>query len=197
MNHQLDRLFSILSNERFLLMQGLANNDPVYIQPYDVKNEDQAVSMIHSLIQRLRNSGIKVAVADLFQLLLDELRDEQLLDEYADDKADYDKRDLLGDLKNHADAKTRIVPRLAKVMNREGVQLTLLTGVGHVYPFLRAHTILESITPEMMRHPLVMFFPGEYSHTPRLGSQLRLFGTIPPKGYYRAINLDHYRIAQS
>lgn len=178
-------------------MQGLLNSDPVYVQPYDVKNEDQAASMIHSLIQRLRNSGIKVAVADLFQLLLDELRDEQLLDIYAADNTEFDRQDLFGDLKNFADAKTRIVPRLAQVMNREGVQLTLLTGVGHVYPFLRAHTILDSIAPEMMRHPLVMFFPGEYSYTQSLGSQLRLFGTIPPKGYYRAFNLDHYRIAHS
>ncbi len=43
MNHQLDRLFSILSDGNFLSMQGLANEVPIFIQPYDVREEDQEV----------------------------------------------------------------------------------------------------------------------------------------------------------
>lgn len=197
MNHQLDRLFSILSNASFLSMQGLANEVPIFIQPYDVRQEDQEASLIRALAQRLRTSGVKVAEVDLFQLLLDELKEEGLLDAFTDEDAGYDRQDLLQDLRNYADAESRIVPRLLKLMEEDGVQLTLVSGVGHIFPFLRAHTLLDSIQPVMMHHPLVMFFPGEYIQMPGLGSQLRLFGSLPAKGYYRAFNLDHYRLAHA
>lgn len=197
MNDQLDRLFSILSHGNFLSMQGLANEVPIFIQPYDVKEEDQQSTIIRALAQRLRTSGIKVAEVDLFQLLLEELKEEGLLDAFTDEDAGYDREDLLRDLKNYADPKTRIVPRLVKIMEESGVQLTFVSGVGHIFPFLRAHTLLDSIQPVMMQHPLVMFFPGEYIQTPGLGSQLRLFGCLTAKGYYRAFNLDHYRLAHS
>lgn len=197
MNQPSDRLYSILSSESFLSMQGLANEVPIFIQPYDVKDEDRMAAMIRALAQRLRTSGIKVVEVDLFQLLLEELREEDLLDAFTDDNAGYERKDLLRDLKNYADPKSRLVPRLVKLTERDGVQLTLVSGVGHGFPFLRAHTLLDSIQPAMMLHPLVMFFPGEYIQTPGLGSQLRLFGSLPAKGYYRAFNLDHYRPAHS
>lgn len=197
MNHLLDRLFSILSSEGFLSMQGLANEVPIFIQPYDVREEDRVSAMIRALAQRLRTSGTKVAEVDLFQLLLEELKEEGLLDAFTDEDAGYDRQDLLRDIRNYADPKTRLVPRLVKIMEEDGVQITLVSGVGHVFPFLRAHTLLDSIQPAMMHHPLVMFFPGEYIQTPGLGSQLRLFGSLPAKGYYRAFNLDHYRLAHT
>ena len=178
-------------------MQGLANEVPIFIQPYDVREEDHESSMIRALAQRLRTSGIKVAEVDLFRLLLEELKEEGLLDAFTDEDAGYDRQDLLRDLKNYADPKSRIVPRLLQIMQEDGVQLTLVSGVGHIFPFLRAHTLLDSIQPVMMHHPLVMFFPGEYIQTPGLGSQLRLFGSLTAKGYYRAFNLDHYRLAHT
>jgi len=48
--------------------------------------------------------------------------------------------------------------------------VTLLTGVGRVFPFLRTHTLLESLQPAMMRHPLILFFPGQYIQEPGIGS---------------------------
>lgn len=192
-----ERLFQILSSEAFLAMRGLANEVPIFIQPYDVRQEDRTADMVRGLAQRLLNEGVKVVEADLFRLFLDELEDEGLLDAFIDEDAGYDRNDLLRDLRNHADPRQRLVPRLAGIMAEEGVRITLLTGVGHIFPFLRAHTLLDSIQPAMMNHPLVMFFPGEYIHTPDRGSQLRLFGSLPAKGYYRAFNLDHYRPAHA
>ena len=58
MNSQLDRLFSILSHKSFLTMQGLANEVPIFIQPYDVEAEDKTASLIRALAQRLRSISI-------------------------------------------------------------------------------------------------------------------------------------------
>jgi len=194
MNQSLESLFKILSSERFLTMQGLANEVPIFIKTYEVAEEDRMAGMIKALGSRLRNSGIKVAEVDLFNLLLDELRDEGLLDDLIQDEPAFDRADLYDTLKNHADPTSRLVPRLVRQMEDENVKLTLLSGVGHIFPFLRAHTLLDSIQPAMMEHPVVLFFPGEYTQTEGLGSQLRLFGSLPSKGYYRAFNLDHYRL---
>ena len=194
MNHSLESLFQILSSERFLTMQGLANEVPIFIKTYDVSEEDRMAGLVKALGSRLRNSGIKVAEIDLFHLLLDELREEGLLDDLVQDETTFDRADLYDTLKNHADPSSRLVPRLVRQMEDQEIKLTLLSGVGHIFPFLRAHTLLDSIQPAMMEHPVILFFPGEYTQTEGLGSQLRLFGTQPSKGYYRAFNLDHYRL---
>lgn len=194
MNALSQHLFSVLSSERFLSMQGLANEVPIFIQTYDVADEDQMTATVKALASRLRNAGIEAAELNLFGLLLEELKEEGLLDDLLVGEPSFNRVDLFDTLKNHADPTTRLVPRLVKRMEAPHVKLTLLSGVGHVFPFLRAHTLLDSIQPAMMRHPVVMFFPGEYNQVVGLGSQLRLFGSLPPKGYYRAINLDHYRL---
>lgn len=194
MNQTFDRLFEILSSPRFLRMEGLANEVPIFIKPYNVADEEGVAPMIRSLGQRLKSAGIKVAEIDLFELLLEELKEEGLLDDLIQDETTFGKEELLETLKNYADSRTRVVPRLVEIMQQTGNQMTLVTGVGHVFPFLRAHTLLDSIQPAMMRHPLIMFFPGEYQQMPGVGSQLRLFSTLPAKGYYRAFNLDHYQL---
>jgi len=114
------------------------------------------------------------------------------------DEATWQKVDVLDTLKNYSDPKSHLIPRLIRAIGNDGNQLTLITGPGRVFPFLRTHTILESLQPAMLRHPVVIFFPGEYVQDPLGGSHLRLFGSIPsPKinnPYYRATNLDHYRL---
>lgn len=116
-----DRLYHILSSERFLSMQGLANEVPIFIHAYEVANEDRVLAMIKSLASRVRNTGIQVAEVDLFDLFLAELRDEGLLDDFINDETTFDRKSLLGDLKNYA-AATRLVPRLVRVMEDAGAR---------------------------------------------------------------------------
>lgn len=197
MNHLSERLFHILSSPAFLAMQGLANEVPLFIQTYDPAHEDSLRKMVESLVGRLRSKGIAVASLDLFDLVLAELEAHELLEDLLRDEASCEKIELLETLRNYSDPKTHLVPRLIGAIG-EGTQLTLITGSGRIYPFMRTHSILESLQPAMFRHPIVIFFPGEYSQDIGAGSHLRLFGTIPApsinKAYYRATNLDHYVI---
>lgn len=194
MSNETDRLFAILSSPAFLAMEGLTNEVPIFIHAYEVAQEDGVCAMIKALASRLRNAGVETAEADLFQLFLEELEAEDVLEGFIEGESEYDRNELLSALQSRADPKDRLVPRLVDLMEQEQARLTLLSGIGHIYPFLRAHSLLEAIQPAMMRHPVVMFFPGEYIQVPGKGSQLRLFGRIQPKDYYRAFNLAHYRI---
>ena len=192
-----ERLHQIFTNPDFLAMKGLANEVPLFIQAYDPAQEDSLRQIIGSLAVRLRNAGFSVKVLDLFDLVVAELTDNRLLEDLIANEGDYHKVELLETLKNYSNPRNRLIPRLVREIDRE-VQLTLITGSGRVYPFLRTHSLLESLQPAMLRHPVVIFFPGEYVQEPSGGSQLRLFGSIPSprinQPYYRAMNLDHYRV---
>jgi hypothetical protein len=193
-----ERLYQILSHPSFLSMRGLANEVPFFIQTYDPKDEDELRRMVDSLAARLQNAGVALKVLDLFELVLGELEENGILDELIQNETSFGKADLLETLQNYSDPDTHLIPRLIRAMGPEDTQLTLITGPGRIFPFLRTHTILESLQPAMLRHPVVILFPGEYVQDPEGGSHLRLFGSIPSprinNPYYRATNLDNYRL---
>lgn len=196
MNALPERLFQLLGKPDFLAMKGLANEVPLFIQTYEPAYEDAMRRMLENLVVRLRNKGIVVQTLDLFDLVLAELDEKHILADLLADEAKCQRVEVLETLQNYSDPKKRLIPRLIKTMGGEETQLTLVTGPGRIFPFLRTHTILENLQPAMLRHPVVIFFPGEYLQDAEGGSHLRLFGTIPaPKidnPYYRATNLDRY-----
>jgi hypothetical protein len=198
LNDLSERLFKILSHPNFLEMKGLANEVPIFIQTYQPAEEDAIRRMLESLASRLQNSGITLTSLDLFNLVLEGLEEHEILEDLLRDEAQSEKAEVLETLQNYSDPKTHLIPRLIAAIGNDGAQLTLITGSGRVFPFLRTHTILESLQPAMLRHPVVIFFPGEYTQDPTGGSHLRLFGSIPSprinNPYYRATNLDHYHL---
>lgn len=198
MNQLAERLYGILGHRDFLTMKGLANEVPIFIQTYDPANEDAMRRTIDHLVSRLLNKGVAVGSIDLFELLLGELEEHGLLEDFIRDEPSNLRVENLETLQNYSDPRTHLIPRLVKTIEAVRSELTLITGSGRVYPFLRTHTILESLQPAMLRQPVVIFFPGEYAQELDGGSYLRLFGSIPApvinNPYYRATNLDRYTI---
>ena len=192
-----ETLFETLSHEDFLAMRGLANEVPIFVQTYDPVDDDALRQMLRRLSSRLRSVGVSVECVDLFDLVLDELEEHGVLTPLLEGEAEWDRADVLETLQNLADPKAHLVPRLVTAMGGPDTQLTLVTGSGRLYPFLRTHTILESLQPAMLQRPVVLFFPGEYAQDADGGSHLRLFGGVASpvitNPYYRAMNLDHYR----
>ena len=174
-----DRLFQIFASPDFLAMKGIANGVPIFIQAYDPADEDAVRGIVGSIANRLRNQGLAVRVLDLFDLMLAELEQGDNLHALVDNEANAEKVEFLHELRNLSDPKTHLIPRLIEAIGEEGTQLTLITGSGRVYPFLRTHSVLESTELAQLRHPVVIFFPGEYSQDAVGGSHLRLFGRLP------------------
>jgi len=193
-----ERLFQLFTKKDFIEMRGVAHEVPFYIQTYDVTKEDEIRIMVSNLDMRLRSAGVAVSTVDLFELVLSDLKKNDLLDELIANESDYSKKDLFETLQNISDPKTRLVPRIIEELSRDAAKLTVVTGSGRVYPFLRTHSILESLQPAMIKHPVIILFPGEYTQDEQGGSHLRLFGSVPsPKinnPFYRAVNLDHVKL---
>ena len=193
-----ERLFQLFTKKDFIEMRGIAHEVPFYIQTYDVSKEDEIRVMVSNLGMRLRSAGVAVSTIDLFELVLSDLRNNGSLEELITNESDFSKNDLFETLQNISDPKTRLVPRIVEEISKDAAKLTLITGSGRVYPFLRTHSILESLQPAMVRHPVIILFPGEYTQDEQGGSHLRLFGSVPsPKinnPFYRAVNLDHIKL---
>ena len=62
--------------------------------------------------------------------------------------------------------------------------IIFITGVGKIYPIMRAHKLLNNLFPFITNNPLILFFPGTYS-----GYGLDLFNEIKGDNYYRAFKL--------
>ena len=197
MNDLSERLFQIFRDPSFLSMRGQANEVPLFIQAYEPAREDGIRRMVQSLAVRLQTFGVTLQRIDLFDLVLKELEESHILEDLLRAEATFEKAEVLETLHNYSDPKAHLIPRLARAMGNNDTQLTFITGSGRIFPFLRTHTILESLQPVMVRHPVVIFFPGQYEQDTNGGSLLRLFGSIPSptivNPYYRATNLDHFR----
>jgi hypothetical protein len=194
------RLQEVLSRPEFLEMRGVAKEVPIFIQTYSPADEDQLRVVVKGAEQYLRKQGLRVKHVDLFELVLQLLESEGWLQEVLLHEASWSKGNLFDDLQNVADPSDSLVPKLMEALG-EDTQVSLITGSGRIYPFLRTHTILEALQPAMVRHPVVVFFPGEYSQDADGGSYLRLFGTTTASKFenphYRATNLDYYDIKSS
>lgn len=60
----------------------------------------------------------------------------------------------------------------------------IITGVGEVYPFMRAHNILNNMQSSFRDIPVVVAYPGTFD-----GGSLSLFGKLKDGNYYRAFDL--------
>ena len=175
-------------------MRGVAKEVPIFIQTYNPADDDELRRVVQGTEQVLRQQGIRVKHVDLFELVLELLVAKGYLDVVLEEEPEEQERSVRH-LQNVAEPTSALVPKLMEALGDDS-QVSLLTGSGRVYPFLRTHTILEALQPAMVRHPVVIFFPGEYKQDADGGSYLRLFGTSTASKienpHYRATNLDYF-----
>ena len=104
------------------------------------------------------------------------------------------KDKLLGQLQSILDVKPVLVPAIAKQLQEDTYDIVFLSGVGEVFPYIRSHQILNNLQSVIKNVPMVMFFPGKYTHSLELGSSLDLFGKLHDDNYYRAFNINEYKV---
>jgi hypothetical protein len=173
------RLQEILTRPEFLEMRGVAKEVPIFIQTYSPTDDDQLRLVVRGVEQHLRKQGLRVKHVDLFELVLQLLEAKGYLDVLLQEEPSWSKSDLFDTLQNVAEPTTGLVPKLMEALG-DDTQISLITGSGRVYPFLRTHTILEALQPAMVRHPVVIFFPGEYSQDADGGPTCACLAPAPP-----------------
>ena len=185
-----EHLLKVISSERFLKMQGLGNEIPFFICPFDpAKTEKMNKEVIEPLIKQLKHKGIRVLQIDLYDLSIELLKKRGIWDQTLEAENEISKSELKDLLQGVLDPAHHLIPAIAEKMEKDDFAVMFLTGVGEVFPYIRSHTVLNNLQSTAKDKPTIMFFPGEYNQSAEKGSSLTLFGKLLDDNYYRAFNI--------
>ena len=184
-----EHLFTVIQMPKFLRMEALGGEIPFFISTYQPEQELEIGKAIQGLKNKLERKGIEILELNLYDLVI-ELLDEQLgKGEIFALEQQMDKEAFKNALQSVLDITQVVMPRIRSIIEATNARVYFLTGVGNVYPFIRSHNILNNLQAIAKAAPTVLFFPGKYN-----GQSLELFGKLKDDNYYRAFNLDNYRI---
>ena len=183
-----DRLNQILpkvTSDAFLSGKGIGNEIAFYIFDYPPEAELRIREHIQFLREHIPKTqpGLRVSHVNLLDFVLAYLRQRNLLDKAIAMQKTKGDAFVLKQLATILHP-NRIAPVFAEVAQPDQHDLVLVSGVGSVYPLLRAHTLLNNLHAVLGQTPLVLFYPGRYD-----GQALRLFGKLQNDNYYRAFKL--------
>lgn len=189
-----EHLFKAISSERFLNKQGLNGEVPFYICPYPAKEGVAMVEDRLNLIERLGHAGVRVLDLSLYDLSLTLLEERGILEDVLEAESGLEKAEFRELLQGVLDVQEHLAPRIARAIEAEAHDVIFLSGVGEVYPYIRSHNVLNNLQSIVKDRPMVMFFPGEYTHSLANGGSLDLFGLLHDDKYYRAYNMINYEV---
>lgn len=188
-DNTINHIFEIVSNPRFINMEGLSGEIPFWVAPYDISEEREVETEIKYLVRKLKTNGLKPLCVDLFELSCEIIEENIGMEELKQIELDLDKSFFLDALQSTINIHDRFIPAIGKKVKETNPQMLFLKGVGKVYPFIRSHIVLNNLQSEIKDIPTLMFYPGEYS-----GRSLRLFNLLEDDNYYRAFNIYTYKL---
>ncbi len=192
LSSRLNQIVPRITSEAFLSSEGIGNEIACYIFDYPAQEELKVREHIRMMTDRLasHHSELRVLHLNLLDVVLAYLDQRGLFDKALKMEATKDATAVLRALKGPLVAE-KLRDFIAAEHHPADHDLVLLSGVGSVWPMLRAHSLLNCLHTVMGKTPLVMFYPGTFD-----GTTLRLFGQIATtasrphtKPYYRAFIL--------
>ena len=191
MHDRLHHLFSVISGRRFLEKQGLGNEVPFFICPYNPEDSVEMERLRRQLVKQLESAGVRILQIDLYDLSVELLKERGIWDRILEMETSISKEELKELLQGVLDPEANLVPAIASRMAGADFDVLFISGVGEVFPCIRSHSVLNNLQSTAKEKPTVMFFPGAYTHSPESGASLDLFGRLHNDKYYRAFNIFH------
>ncbi|WP_236082048.1 DUF1788 domain-containing protein [Acidipropionibacterium jensenii] len=186
---QEEHLFAVMSGQRFLHMEGLSNEVPFFIYPYDPENALEVAKARKRVTNRLAQAGITVRTINLYDLSIEILKDRGVWSRLVALEPGQDKDDFRELLQGMLDPQEHLAPAVRNKLSDGAFDIVYLTGIGEVFPYIRSHNVLNNLQSVVVGKPMLMFFPGRYDQSETLGSSLVLFGRLKDDQYYRAKNI--------
>jgi len=189
LSRQEEHLFAVLSGSRFLRMEGLSNEVPFFIYPYDAEYAFAVADSKKRIKRRLANKGIVVREVNLYDLTVEILKERGDWDEVLEVESQLDKSEFTEMLQSMLNPQQHLAPVIRERIADGAFDIFFLTGIGEVFPYIRSHNVLNNLQSVVSGKPMLMFFPGRYEQSNTLGSSLVLFGQLMDDQYYRAKNI--------
>lgn len=188
LNERFLALENDMSDASVLLDKGKANEIPFFIFDYDPKDELR----IRDEVIKLKRANPNIQEFDLFEIVVDLLKNEGYLETVKEYEKEYDSQTLLTQLfQPFLSLEADSNPLLDKIKNEaidDKEHIILITGVGKIYPIVRSHTLLNRLQPVIRKAPVVLMYPGRYNQKTTMC--LKLFDRLDDDNYYRAFPLE-------
>jgi len=189
LTHQEEHLFAVLSGERFLRMEGLSNEVPFFIYPYEPEHALSVAKAKKRIKNRLASRGVEVREINLYDLSVEILKGRGDWEEILEVESGLDKTEFAEMLQSMLNPQQHLAPAIRELLSDGEFDVVFLTGIGEVFPYIRSHNVLNNLQSIVVGKPMLMFFPGHYEQSDTLGSSLVLFGRLKDDQYYRAKNI--------
>lgn len=189
LSRQEEHLFAVLCGERFLKMEGLSNEVPFFIYPYEPEHALDVAKAKKRVKNRLAGKGIEVREINLYDLSVDVLKQRGDWDEVLEVEPELDKVEFTEMLQSMLNPQQHLALAIRERLADGEFDIVFLTGIGEVFPYIRSHNVLNNLQSVVVGRPMLMFFPGRYEQSDTLGSSLVLFGRLKDDQYYRAKNI--------
>lgn len=194
LDKRLERLKQRLEKQSFQENEGLSNEVGYYIFDYQPQNELEIREYLKELQTSPLTHRINLKVFDIFDIMVSEIEKIQKLtsSDPFDIIAQMEKTggltlvtQQINNLLKMSENNNAIVQYIQERIKDEERCVIFITGVGKVYPILRAHKILNTMHQIIDEYPVVMFYPGNYDEL-----SLQAFGEVKDQNYYRAFRID-------
>lgn len=181
-NERFKDLVEKVTSDDFYNNRGLANEVPFYIFDYDPKDELIVRENVKNyfLEEISKSERLKVVEIDLFDLLLESLKNDGIFDSIFKMEERRGSQVLYEKLKNSFNMEVILNYFGEKAKDKNFV---VVTGVGKIFPIVRTHALLHNLQNIFNDTKVLLFFPGEYTAV-----DLRLFG-FKDNNYYRAFRI--------
>lgn len=184
---RLNKIWDKITDEKFLANKGTGGEVRYYIFDYPPCDELIMREKIQSLKKQNHpdGDGFRIVEFDIYKMLIDILTEKGYLEKcikFEETKGmDYVYTAIAKMLRLTNDDNL-IVNKILNETPKDAV--VFLTGIGKVFPFVRAHNIINNLHQVLDTVPVVMFYPGVWT-----GQTLSLFETVNDGNYYRAFPL--------
>ena len=189
-----EHLYRVITSERFLTKQGLGNEVPFFICPFPAEDGLTMIEDRLDLIERIGHAGVTALDLSLYDISLGLFEERGILEDVLSAEPDMEKSELRELLQGVLDVHEHLIPKIAEAITAQPHDVIFLSGVGEVYPYIRSHNVLNNLQSTAKDKPVVLFFPGSYTHSTATGRSLDLFGLLHDDKYYRAFNILNYEV---
>ena len=190
-SERFDRFRKKIRNPAFQENRGLSNEVGFYIFDYDPKDELFVRNEVEDIAHNSNTAsiGANVQMFNLFDVVIRLIDEMGYLQEFIQieekDGIDMVIRQINNVLKMGKERNLIVQYILDHLEHRDERNIIFLTGVGQIFPLIRAHRVLNTMNQVINQTPVVMFYPGSYNSL-----SLRAFGKLDDKNYYRAFRVE-------
>lgn len=201
---EFQHLLAVMEQYAFRHGEGIAGEQQFYIYDYPPEKHLEVEERIPWLMRALRtmqphepgDHAPQVTRVDLYDIVLGILRKRGILEKVLKVEPRYhtvvssnsSQDKFLSMLDSILGADTKQLPEAVRQESADA-DILFITGVGAVYPYVRAHTLLNTLQGLVDGMPVVLFYPGAFQTSATMGSTLTLYGRLPSDNYYRAMRI--------